>query len=71
MEISETKKDDSACHTDSKLSLPQKKRQKVHFKYDFLHIKFIFFPFKFPIAKMHIPCSFSFISVCFDKKLNL
>ena len=72
MEISETKKDDSACHTDNKLSFLPQKEVKVHFKYDFLHIKFIFFHLNFILPK----CTFLAvlvrqISVCFDKKLNL
>ena len=68
MEISETKKDDSACHIDNKLSFLPQKRGKKYILSMIFDILNSFFSFKSHIAKMHISCSFS---VCFDKKLNL
>ena len=69
VKISETKKDYSACHIDNKLPFYLKKEVKMHFKHEFVYIKFIFFPFKFHIAKMHIfAILVQQIPVCFDKK---
>ena len=59
MEISETKPDDSACHTDNNLSFLPQKRGKKYILSMIFYILNSFFPFKFHIAKMHISCSFS------------
>ena len=73
MEISETRKDDSACHTDNKLSfLPQKRGKKYILGMIFYILNSFFLYLNFILPK----CTFLAalvrqISVCFDKKLNL
>ena len=51
MEISETKIDDSACHTDNKLSFLPQKRGKKYILNMIFYILNSFFPFKFHTVK--------------------
>ena len=69
-EISETKKDYSACHTDNKLSfLPQERGKKYTLSMNFYILNSFFFSFNFHIAKIHIfAVLVTQLPVCFDKK---
>ena len=72
MKKSETKRDDSACHTDKSLSFLAQERGKKYILSMNLYILNSFFYLNFILPR----CTFlavlvTKIRVCFDKKINL
>ena len=54
------------------LFLPQERGKKIHFKHEFLYIKFIFFHLNFILPKLtFFAVLVTQIPVCFDKKIYL
>ena len=72
VKISETKKDDSACHTDNKLSFLPRKRGIKYILSMIFYILDPFFHLNFILPKCtSLAVLVREISVCFDKKVNL